>query len=257
MKYTKPVSYNSNRSKKSKKSKISKISKKSKKSKKSKTGKLSKNTKNKKSLKSLKNKKSLIKSLNKSKCNKTKKVNFNLVLDLDNTIISSLTKDEFENRKIDNKVKFQPVCNGLYYTMERPYLNEFLNYIFPRFHVSVWTAASKDYAQEIIEKFIIKGKKNRKLRGFLYNSHCKESMDLINPKTMKDLRYLYVSKNKLFNPNNTVIIDDLKEVLNNNKKNSIDSEYFDSSKKNALNDTFLLQLMKDLDIVYKTLCKIN
>jgi hypothetical protein len=82
-------------------------------------------------------------------------------------------------------------------------------------------------------------------------------MDLINPKTMKDLRYLYVSKNKLFNPNNTVIIDDLKEVLNNNKKNSIDSEYFDSSKKNALNDTFLLQLMKDLDIVYKTLCKIN
>lgn len=200
---------------------------------------------------------SMVKSLVKSKCNKTnkiQKVNFNIVLDLDNTIISSLTKEEYEKRKIDHKVKFTPVCDGLYYTMPRPYLNEFLNYIFARFHVSVWTAASKDYAKEIVERFVLKGKSNRKLRGFLYDLHCKESMEAVNPKTMKDLRYLFISKNKLFNENNTVIIDDLKEVLNNNKKNSIDSEYFDSSKKNAPNDTFLLNLMTDLEIVYQTLC---
>lgn len=206
---------------------------------------------------SKKSKKCLSKSLIKSKCNKNnqiKKVNFNIVLDLDNTIISSLTKEEYNKRKIDHHVKFTSICNGLYYTMPRPYLNDFLNYIFARFHVSVWTAASKDYAKEIIEKFVLKGKKNRKLRGFLYDVHCKESMNIINPKTMKDLRYLYFSKNKLFNQNNTVIVDDLKEVLNNNKKNSIDSEYFDSSKNTAINDTFLLKLMNDLEIVYQTLC---
>lgn len=206
---------------------------------------------------SKKSRKSLSKSLLGSKCKKTNKinkVNFNIVLDLDNTIISSLTKEEYGKRKIDHSVKFTPVCDGMYYTLARPYLEDFLNYIFPRFHVSVWTAASKDYAKEIIQKFVTKGKKNRKLRGFLYDTHCKESMDVVNPKTMKDLRYLYISKDKLFNQNNTVIIDDLKEVLNNNKKNSIDSEYFDSSKKTALNDTFLLKLMKDLDIVYQTLC---
>ena len=206
---------------------------------------------------SKKSKKSLSKSLIKSKCdksNKIKKVNFNIVLDLDNTIISSLTKEEYTKRKIDHNLKFISICNGMYYTLPRPYLEDFLNYIFARFHVSVWTAASKDYAKEIIEKFILKGKKNRRLRGFLYDIHCKESMDAINPKTMKDLRYLYISKNKLFNENNTVIIDDLKEVLNNNKKNSIDSEYFDSSKKSAPNDTFLLKLMNDLEPVYQKLC---
>lgn len=201
--------------------------------------------------------KSMVKSIVKSKCKKTnkiQKVNFNIVLDLDNTIISSLTKEEFDKRKIDHKIKFTSVCDGMYYTMPRPYLNEFLNFIFARFHVSVWTAASKDYAKEIIEKFVLKDKSNRKLRGFLYDMHCKESMEAVNPKTMKDLRYLFISKNKLFNEKNTVIIDDLKEVLNNNKKNSIDSEYFDSSKKNAPNDTFLLNLMTDLEIVYQSLC---
>ena len=222
---------NSKKSKILKKSKISKLSKKS--------------------------KKSLSKSLIKSKCKKTNKinkVNFNIVLDLDNTIISSLTKEEYNKRKIDHDLKFTSICDGMYYTLPRPHLNEFLNYIFPRFHVSVWTAASRDYAKEIIQKFIIKGKKNRKLRGFLYDIHCKQSMNAINPKTMKDLRYLYISKNKLFNENNTVIVDDLKEVLNNNKKNSIDSQYFDSSKKSAPNDTFLLKLMNDLEPVYQKLC---
>jgi hypothetical protein len=206
---------------------------------------------------SKKSRKSLSKSLVKSKCkhtNKITKVNFNIVLDLDNTIISSLTREEYEKRKINNTVKFTSICDGIYYTLGRPYLEDFLKYIFARFHVSVWTAASKDYATEIIKKFITKGKKERKLKGFLYDVHCKESMDNINPKTMKDLRYLYIS-NKSYNKNNTVIIDDLKEVLNNNKKNSIDSEYFNASNNSALKDTFLLNLMKDLDIVYQTLCK--
>ena len=227
---------------------------------KSKISKISKISKNSKKISKLnkKSKKSLSKSLVKSKCKKTNKiskVNFNIVLDLDNTIISSLTKDEFDKRKIDHKVKFTSICDGMYYTMARPYLQKFLDYIFSRFHVCVWTAASKDYAKEIVQKFVTKGKSNRKLRGFLYDIHCKDSMENVNPKTMKDLRYLYISKNKLFNQNNTVIIDDLKEVLNNNKQNSIDSEYFDASKKNALDDTFLLTLMNDLEQVYQKLCK--
>ena len=82
---------------------------------------------------SKKSKKSLSKSLVKSKCNKTnkiKKVNFNIVLDLDNTIISSLTKEEYDKRKIDHKLKFISICNDLYYTLPRPYLEDFLNYIF-------------------------------------------------------------------------------------------------------------------------------
>lgn len=221
--------------------------------------KLVKKKKRSKFSKNIKKSRSIIKSLSKSKCKKgsktkIKKLNFNIVLDLDNTIISSFSKEEYNKLKIDHKNKFKPVLSGMYYTMERPYLNEFLDYLFSHFHVSVWTAASKSYAKQIIDTFIIRGKKNRKLRSFLHYDHCQESMDNINPKTMKDLKYLFLVKNKMFNQNNTVIIDDLKEVLNNNKKNSIDSEYFDGSKKNAPNDTFLLQLMKDLNSFYQTLC---
>ena len=72
---------------------------------------------------------------------------------------------------------------------------------------------------------------------------------------MKYLRYLFISKKNKFNQNNTVIIDDLKDVLKNNKNNSIDSEYFNSFNKNALNDNFLLELIDQLNIVYETLCK--
>ena len=207
-----------------------------------------------KSRKEFKSKKNA--SLKKRPLSKCKKVNFNIVLDLDNTIISSLIKDEY--KKIDDKLKknFTSICGGLYYTMPRPHLDKFLEYIFPRFHVSVWTAATKDYAKEIIDKFVLKNKKY-KLREFLYDVHCKESMQYINPNTMKDLNYLYVSKKRNFNKNNTVIVDDLKEVLKNNKQNSIDSEYFDSSKKNASSDTFLLNIINDLKIVHDTLCKQN
>jgi hypothetical protein len=74
---------------------------------------------------------------------------------------------------------------------------------------------------------------------------------------MKDLRYLFIRKNDQFNENNTIIVDDLKEVLKNNKTNSIDSEYFDASNKKALDDTFLLNLKNDLKNVYETILKSN
>ena len=190
----------------------------------------------------------------KSRLCQNKKANFNIVLDLDNTLISSLTKEEYENRKTNKNIKFTPVCDGIYYTIARPHLDEFLTFIFKNFQVSVWTAATKDYAIEILNKFIIKGKKERKLKSFLYDYHCEDSIDKINPNTPKDLRYLYLSKNKKFNKDNTIIVDDHKDVIKNNKNNVIDSKYFDANKKNPLQDTFLLNLIRDLKIVHQTLC---
>ena len=161
-------------------------------------------------------KKNIKKSPVKKMCKKGK-VDFNIVLDLDNTLISSLTEEEYENRKTNKNIKFVPVCEGMYYTIPRPHLDEFLTFIFKHFQVSVWTAATKDYAIEIIKKFITKGKKERKLKSFLYDYHCEDSIEKVNPNTPKDLKYLYLSKNKKFNENNTVIVDDHKDVIKNNK----------------------------------------
>jgi TFIIF-interacting CTD phosphatase-like protein len=177
------------------------------------------------------------------------------VLDLDNTLISSLSQTEYDARKIDESVKFTRICDGLYYTLSRPHLNEFLKYLFEHFHVSVWTASSKDYALEIIEKFIIRNQKNRKLKLFLYDKHCKESIETINSATPKDLRYLY-KLHKDFHPNNTLILDDLKQVCKHNPNNIIEAEYFDSSKSNALSDTFLQQLLKEIQKLYHGLSKL-
>jgi len=199
------------------------------------------------------------KSVNKKKSVKSRpckngKVNFNIVLDLDNTLISSLTKEEYENRKTNKNIKFTEICDGMYYTIARPHLEDFLTFIFKHFQVSVWTAASKDYAIEILKKFITKGKKERKLKSFLYDNHCEDSIEKVNPNTPKDLKYLYLSKNKKFSQDNTIIVDDHKDVIKNNKNNVIDSKYFDANKKNPLQDTFLLNLIRDLKIVHQTLC---
>jgi TFIIF-interacting CTD phosphatase-like protein len=202
-------------------------------------------------------KKNIKRTPSKSKNCKNTKVDFNIVLDLDNTLISSLTKEEYEKRKTNKNVKFIPICDGMYYTIARPYLDEFLTFIFKHFQVSVWTAATKDYAIEILKNFIIKGKKERKLKSFLYDYHCEDSIENVNPNTPKDLRYLYLSKNKKFNPNNTIIIDDHKDVIKNNKNNVVDSKYFDANKKNPLQDKFLLNLIRDLKLVHKTLCDKN
>ena len=43
--------------------------------------------------------------------------------------------------------------DGHYKVFERPGLQEFLDYLFANFNVSVWTAASKSYALFIIDKY--------------------------------------------------------------------------------------------------------
>ena len=183
-----------------------------------------------------------------------KKVNFHVVLDLDNTIISSLSSKEYKEAKEDLSVKLVKVCDGAYYTAARPHLDEFLDYLFKHFKVSVWTAASEGYAKEIIDRFIIKNKKERKLEYFFFDKHCQDSMKTVNKRTPKDLNYLY-KKNIGFTPENSVIVDDLDEVISHNKDNVVDSLYFDSRLPDANKDTFLLHLIHDLKLLHKRICK--
>ena len=41
--------------------------------------------------------------------------------------------------------------DGTYIICERPHLSDFMDWLFKNFNVSVWTAASKDYALFIIK----------------------------------------------------------------------------------------------------------
>ena len=78
----------------------------------------------------------------------------NIILDLDQTLISAEVSEEHNFKKYEMKSKLFDYkdMDGYYIVYERPGLQKFLDYLFENFNVSIWTAASKDYALFIIEK---------------------------------------------------------------------------------------------------------
>lgn len=66
-----------------------------------------------------------------------------LILDIDETLIhSDVLEPDFYDFMVLNK----------YYTIKRPYVNDFLKYSFENFTVGVFTTSTEDYAKEILEK---------------------------------------------------------------------------------------------------------
>jgi hypothetical protein len=151
----------------------------------------------------------------------------NIILDLDNTIICAIEYTSY------NKNKFQPIDNALssknmdtsYKVYQRPHLETFLDFIFKHFNVSVFTAASKDYALFIVKNFIINGHPDRKIDFIFHSYHVDLSEHKYN--SPKDLRLLWKILPSTFTPENTVIVDDLPDVKKANKQNCINIKAFD------------------------------
>ena len=95
---------------------------------------------------------------------------FNIVLDLDQTLISSEDlKDFVPDQKKMSHFKHAKMDNS-YITFERPHLQEFLDFLFKNYNVSIWTAATKNYALFIINKFI--RKRGRNIDFIFFSYHC-------------------------------------------------------------------------------------
>jgi hypothetical protein len=118
---------------------------------------------------------------------------YHIYLDLDETLLNTPTlNSENLDKKIVKKCKKQIKVykhEEGFLIFERPYLQEFLDFIFQYFIVSVFTAASKSYANFILKNIILK-KKQRKLLYFFYNVHT----DFID-KRMKIKHGIYSHKN--------------------------------------------------------------
>jgi hypothetical protein len=177
------------------------------------------------------------------------------IFDLDQTIISGEPIEEYDfekNKKKAAKFRFETMEN-YYIIFERPYLQQFLTFVFKNFDVSVWTAASKDYALFIIEKIIIAGNKDRKLDYIFFSYHCGLSKKY-KKDSSKELSLLW-NKYKLpgYNENNVVIFDDyFEDVHKNQKENCIIAKPFEFKDKDSNKDKFLKILEKYLkEIVLK------
>jgi NLI interacting factor-like phosphatase len=173
----------------------------------------------------------------------------NILLDLDHTLISAEATEEYDISKNKEKAKkftFHDM-DGYYIVFERPGLQKFLDYLFDNFNVSVWTAASKDYALFVIEKIVLAGKENRHIDYVFFSYHCDISKN--KKKTSKNLKMLW-EEYKLpgYNENNTLILDDYKEdVYDPQKENCILAKPFEFTKINTPDDdTFLLDLIEKL-----------
>jgi hypothetical protein len=172
----------------------------------------------------------------------------NLVLDLDNTLISSISQKEMAKNKGVKTRNLKYIDMENYYRIfYRPYLNEFLDYAFDNFSVTIWTAGSRDYGGFIIDNIITKSsnKHKRKLKMFFYDENCDQSQEIFKTNTPKDLRYLYNFEG--YHSCNTIIVDDLHEVKKHNEKQTLPAIYFDAKKKESETDNFLLTAISKLE----------
>ena len=177
----------------------------------------------------------------------------NIILDLDQTLISAEASEKFDFKKYKKKMELfnYKDMDGYYLVFERPHLQKFLDKLFKEFNVSVWTAATKDYALFIINKFILT-KPERKLEWIFFSYHCKLSRKLTdNTKSLKILWEEYSLPN--YNKNNTVILDDYDEVFNTQKNNCIIAIPFEFTKSSSEHDDFLEKLTDKLEMLKKNM----
>ena len=88
-----------------------------------------------------------------------------LILDLDETLIYAT----------EEKLKYEPdFIVGQYFVYKRPFLNEFLSFCFDNFEVSLWTTATKNYAEEILQKIL---NKNQNLKFLWTLERCTIAFD--------------------------------------------------------------------------------
>lgn len=170
-----------------------------------------------------------------------------ILLDLDQTLIASLDKYELDLKTNKKKMKNFNYENmdGYYTVFERPHLQAFLNFLFSEYNVSIWTAASKDYALFIIDKILLRNNPERKIDFIFFSYHCKISKRIKNG--TKDLSMLWSVFNLSgYNKNNTIILDDYEEVYDTQPDNTIIAKPFDFLEENSENDTFLLDLIPEL-----------
>jgi hypothetical protein len=168
---------------------------------------------------------------------------YNLILDIDGTLIQSL-----ETKVENTKLRYTPILR--FNTYHRPHLEEFLEFVFENFNVSIWTCGTSGYMELIINDIIKKIIKEPKINLSLSAIDCEYSQENYGKHSFKNLRYVFDLDHE-FNVKNTILIDDDVTNINENKYNCFGIKPFLANSKNAENDVSLLNIMNRLKDVLK------
>lgn len=171
----------------------------------------------------------------------------NVLLDLDNTLIYSISCDKLPKNKSSHlhSMKFHKMDDD-YYVFERPGLQEFLDWLYKNYNISVWSAASPDYVEFIVKNIIEKN--GRKVEYVLNSDNCESCQKIFGDKHIKNLKMLWdIHDIKGYGPYNTLIIDDLEMVCKVQPNNSIQIKSFNTNTKRSIKDTELKRIKKKLE----------
>jgi len=192
-----------------------------------------------------------VSSIKRSPKLKTLKINkrnpINVLLDLDNTLIYSISCDKLPKNKDSHlhNIKSHKMDND-YYVFERPGLQDFLDWLHKNYNISIWSAASPDYVEFIVKNIIEKN--GRKVEYVLNSDNCEKSQKIFGEKHIKNLSMLWdIHDINGYGPYNTLIIDDLKMVCKVQPNNSIQIKSFNTHNKKSVKDTELRTIKKQLE----------
>ena len=165
----------------------------------------------------------------------------NLVLDLDETLIS-VTLDAIK----DYDFRFT-IQGTKFYGKKRPGLELFLTYVFKHFaSVSVWTAATMEYARKVANNIFTK----EQMEKILFFKTRRDLSYDPNKKIYKPLQKIFsdpVAVKRNITKKNTVVIDDRLDFMRFNPGNGIVIPAF----KRQVRDKYLPKLLIVLDgIIY-------
>ena len=170
-----------------------------------------------------------------------------LILDMDETLLHTecfRDIDYLEEGSYDFKF---PLGGGgwsndehWYFTIKRPFLDEFMNYAFDNFKVAIWTAGGSDYASEAISR---SGIDKNKLEFFWARERCTMKYDFETGFRYGVKNLEKVHKSLGWDLNNVLIVDDVQKTAINNYGNLIHIKEFCNDR----SDIELKKLMNYLD----------
>lgn len=165
-----------------------------------------------------------------------------LILDLDECLFHSVHKTQLSEMSYDFYKNSFDILGGMYRTMFRPNLHVFLKYAFSNFNVSIWTAASEDYTNEIVDELCID---KTKLMFFYSERNCTPKYEYGEGWGMGHMVYkknISKLKKKGYDMNKVLMIDDKPEHIDSySNVIKIKPFYGDSD------DKELVKLIKYLD----------
>lgn len=170
-----------------------------------------------------------------------------LILDMDETLLHTecfRDIDYLEEGSYDFKF---PLGGGgwsndehWYFTLKRPFLDEFMKYVFDNFKVAIWTAGGSDYASEAISR---SGLDKNKLEFFWARERCTMKYDFETGFRYGVKNLEKVHKSLGWDLNNVLIVDDVQKTAINNYGNLIHIKEFCNDR----SDIELKKLMNYLD----------